>query len=128
METSLEKLFVAVFRLYNQQGYYPFTSFLFATSMEEACEKAKRDMSTKLKSDTDRPAWILQYVEQVPEQSVIKAYNNLMCAESVVSISLDGNQWCTLLGEDLQQGVAGFGDTIPESLRNLADIIEKQIK
>lgn len=23
----------------------------------------------------------------------------------------DGNQWCALYGEDLQQGVAGFGDT-----------------
>jgi len=23
----------------------------------------------------------------------------------------DGNQWCALLGEDLQVGVAGFGDT-----------------
>jgi len=23
----------------------------------------------------------------------------------------DGNQWCVLYGEDLQSGVAGFGDT-----------------
>lgn len=23
----------------------------------------------------------------------------------------DGNQWCVLLGEDLQSGIAGFGDT-----------------
>lgn len=23
----------------------------------------------------------------------------------------DGNQWCALYGEDLQNGVAGFGDT-----------------
>lgn len=23
----------------------------------------------------------------------------------------DGNQWCALYGEDLQEGVAGFGDT-----------------
>ncbi len=26
-------------------------------------------------------------------------------------ISLDGNQWCVLHGEDLQSGVAGFGDS-----------------
>jgi len=26
----------------------------------------------------------------------------------------DGDQWCALLGEDLQSGVAGFGDT-PEA-------------
>jgi hypothetical protein len=76
LEIDLEKLFVAVFRLYNQQGYYPFTSFLFATSKDEACDKAKEYMATKLKSDTDRPAWILQYVEQVPDKDIIKAYNN----------------------------------------------------
>lgn len=23
----------------------------------------------------------------------------------------DGNQWCVLYGEDLQSGIAGFGDT-----------------
>lgn len=26
-------------------------------------------------------------------------------------LSKDGNQWCVLLGDDLQSGVAGFGDT-----------------
>lgn len=26
-------------------------------------------------------------------------------------ISIDGNQWCALYGENLQDGVAGFGDT-----------------
>lgn len=27
------------------------------------------------------------------------------------TLSVDGNQWCALYGEDLQSGVAGFGDT-----------------
>ncbi len=26
-------------------------------------------------------------------------------------ISIDGNQWCALYGENLQDGVAGFGDS-----------------
>ena len=26
-------------------------------------------------------------------------------------LSIDGNQWCALYGEDLQNGIAGFGDT-----------------
>lgn len=26
-------------------------------------------------------------------------------------LSIDGNQWCALYGEDLQNGVAGFGDS-----------------
>lgn len=27
------------------------------------------------------------------------------------AVSVDGNQWCALYGEDLQRGVAGFGDS-----------------
>lgn len=27
------------------------------------------------------------------------------------SISIDGNKWCVLYGENLQDGVAGFGDS-----------------
>lgn len=27
------------------------------------------------------------------------------------ALRLDGNQWCALYGENLQEGVAGFGDT-----------------
>jgi len=27
-------------------------------------------------------------------------------------VSIDGNQYCVLYGEDLQSGIAGFGDTI----------------
>ncbi|KTC25464.1 hypothetical protein AO392_14665 [Pseudomonas putida] len=27
------------------------------------------------------------------------------------TLSIDGNQWCALYGEDLQSGVAGFGDS-----------------
>ena len=27
------------------------------------------------------------------------------------ALSIDGDQWCALYGENLQEGVAGFGDT-----------------
>jgi len=33
-------------------------------------------------------------------------------------ISRDGDQWCVLLGDDLQIGVAGFGSTPDEAVRN----------
>ena len=26
-------------------------------------------------------------------------------------LAIDGNQWCALYGDDLQSGIAGFGDT-----------------
>lgn len=31
-------------------------------------------------------------------------------------ISIDGNQWCALYGDDLQKGVCGFGDSPGEAM------------
>jgi len=43
------------------------------------------------------------------------------------SLSMDGNQWCVLYGENLQEGVAGFGDTPEKAMQSfdLAWINEK---
>lgn len=35
-----------------------------------------------------------------------------------LQISLDGDKFCCLMGANLQEGVAGFGDTIPEAFEN----------
>lgn len=32
------------------------------------------------------------------------------------ALSIDGNQWCALYGEDLQSGVAGFGDSAAQAM------------
>jgi len=32
------------------------------------------------------------------------------------SITIDGDQWCALYGSDLQNGIAGFGDTVDEAM------------
>jgi hypothetical protein len=34
------------------------------------------------------------------------------------AIMLDGNQWCALYGENLQDGVAGFGDSPALAMKN----------
>lgn len=34
------------------------------------------------------------------------------------SISIDGYQWCALYGENLQDGVAGFGDSPDKAMRD----------
>lgn len=34
------------------------------------------------------------------------------------SLSIDGNQWCALYGDNLQDGVAGFGDTPEAAFRD----------
>jgi hypothetical protein len=31
-------------------------------------------------------------------------------------LSIDGNQWCALYGDNLQEGVAGFGDSPGEAM------------
>jgi hypothetical protein len=33
-------------------------------------------------------------------------------------IRIDGDQWCALYGEDLQDGVAGFGDSPDSAMRD----------
>lgn len=39
----------------------------------------------------------------------------------------DGNQWCILAGDNIQEGICGFGDTIDEALYQfLIEVLEKQ--
>lgn len=48
--------------------------------------------------------------------------NSLLDTEKKdVTLSRDGNQWCALMGDNLQVGVAGFGDTLKEALEELVE-------
>ena len=52
-------------------------------------------------------------------QEAIHMVANEMMRPSVVyrpSLTADGTAWCALLGENLQVGVAGFGDTPAEAM------------
>lgn len=40
--------------------------------------------------------------------------------EITIRIHRDGDAWCVLIGENLQEGVAGHGRTINDAIRNLA--------
>jgi hypothetical protein len=42
-----------------------------------------------------------------------------------ITISLDGDKWCALIGENLQDGLAGFGNSPIEAIRALANEIEQ---
>jgi hypothetical protein len=56
------------------------------------------------------------------EQSVLNnQWNAAQCAQlpSVLyrpRLMADGTKWCALYGENLQEGVAGFGDTPAEAM------------
>ena len=45
-------------------------------------------------------------------------------------ISIDGDQWCALYGQNLQDGIAGFGDSVAEAFSDFdknyrAKLVEK---
>ena len=44
--------------------------------------------------------------------------------ELVVRIAPDGDRWCALAGENLQEGIAGFGETPADALRDFATRFE----
>ena len=39
----------------------------------------------------------------------------------VAVITKDGDQWCALIGDDIQSGIAGFGDTPSKALADLGE-------
>jgi hypothetical protein len=43
-----------------------------------------------------------------------------------IMVARDGNKIMALIGPNLQDGLGGFGDTIAEALRDLADGMEKE--
>lgn len=56
-------------------------------------------------------------IESVRNEFIFAA--GRMMAPSAIyrpAISIDGNKWCALYGENLQDGVAGFGDSPAEAM------------
>ncbi len=60
--------------------------------------------------------------DSIPTHAFANAIDSIMItyvAPSTVyrpKLSIDGNQWCALYGDDLQNGVAGFGDSPAEAM------------
>jgi hypothetical protein len=44
---------------------------------------------------------------------------------NTVSLTTDGKEICAMIGPDPVQGIAGFGDSVPGALRDLADELVK---
>jgi hypothetical protein len=58
---------------------------------------------------------IAEYWNAFAAQELIRPF--IMLAGHI-KISVDGNQWCVLYGENLQDGVAGFGDSPEHASRD----------
>lgn len=54
---------------------------------------------------------MIDLTEQSRLNAAIEVEEMTLVATLKPRISIDGNQWCVLYGENLQDGVAGFGDT-----------------
>lgn len=51
------------------------------------------------------------YVDGLRIGVVVEAAEYNLLSMLKPSVSIDGNKWCVLYGDNLQDGVAGFGDT-----------------
>jgi len=57
------------------------------------------------------------YAQQIQEDALNVTYE--MQRPSTIyrpTLSIDGNQWCAIYGENLQDGVAGFGDSVAKAM------------
>lgn len=59
---------------------------------------------------------------------IIAKQEILLFTELKPKITIDGNQYCVLYGNDLQSGIAGFGDTIYNAIIDFNKQFHKQLK
>ena len=50
-------------------------------------------------------------IEELEFNSSVIKEEHMRCAMLKPRLFIDGKQWCCLYGDDLQNGIAGFGDT-----------------
>lgn len=58
--------------------------------------------------------YISDYIKSF-EQYLLQESKNIV-KDNDVKITVDGDQWSVLLGENIQEGVCGFGDTLDEAM------------
>ena len=109
--------------LKNGKGEYkciPYSFYGSLTSFSE--DKDLIDfLRTCFYTEEECKAWI----EKQKEQKPISAAEVL--AKAGLKPYKDGNQWCILAGNNIQEGICGFGDTIDEALYQfLMEVLEKQ--
>ena len=66
----------------------------------------------------------IEYLEKQKEQPISITE---VLARAGLKPYKDGNKWCILIGDNIQEGICGFGDTIDEALYQfLLEVLEKQ--
>jgi len=73
-------------------------------------------MTDQMIVDVSHAAYMVQNAGHSASMAIVSAANQHARPSAVFKPSIypDGTMWCALLGENLMEGVAGFGDT-PEA-------------
>jgi hypothetical protein len=90
---------------YSQEIYDAVRSRISGGNIAEAVERAIRD------ADIHHSAQAAAYSIQCAAAAYLEP-----SAIYRPSLAPDGNKWCALYGENLMEGVAGFGDTPAEAM------------
>ncbi len=61
----------------------------------------------------------MQYNADEQQESLKESRKQQLARNLNAVLSKDGNQFCWLIGENLQEGIAGFGDTVALALDDL---------
>lgn len=98
---------------------------IFPEIKESEDERIRKELweyfhDIQLKCDNDfSPSFtiddILAYLEKQKEQKPAEWSTEFLHLMGI-TISQDGNQMCVLLGENLAEGIAGFGDTLADAV------------
>ena len=97
----------------------------------QAVYDAVRSKIGYLDSNTliDRIARCFDFSCQISAMLQSIEYENLRpCVMMRPKISVDGNQWCALYGDNLQDGVAGFGDSPAKAMQDFDNSWSKSLK
>lgn len=70
----------------------------------------------------------LDYTHQSKMNVLVEQEEYNLFALLQPKVSIDGDQWCVLYGENLQDGVAGFGDTVYKAILNFNKNFHKPIE
>lgn len=101
----------------NYQAVYDAVRSRFANCYpDEAIERSIRDMN------------LSHYIDQAMEAFKQAGYEQQRwCVLLRPKIYIDGNMWCVLYGDNLQDGIAGFGETPAQAMNDFDSAWNKKL-
>lgn len=102
-------------------------------NVDDARDDFMSEVYRVLDADTtnDRANQIIQAFDSLPTVAIKKQGEESIVTDILTKAGIkpykDGNKWCILVGDNIQEGICGFGDTVNEALLEfLNELLEKQ--